>query len=414
MNQAGVVVVGAGAAGTAAAGTLHHAGYPGPITVVRGEPGLPYNRTAVNKALLQGTLTVDALALPEATLPGIEWTTADRAVGVDTEARTVTLAGGRTMPYQSLVIATGASPRSFPGDAHPRTHKRILTLRTAGDTERLRALLSHLAGASRDRPPRVTILGTGLIGSETAGVLSAAGVKIDLVGLTATPMVEQVGRTVGEWLSRRHQEHVRTHFERTVTAVDAGGADEIVATLTGGEEISSDVLLVCIGVTPCTGWLAGTGLESSRGIAVDERLRARGVSGVYAAGDLANITDDHGNGHRTEHWTSALAQGQHAARTLLHDAGVIDSDPGDYTHLPSYSTRIYGTGIVVNGNPGGFTDETVIAGDPGQGRFTVALTDAENALVGVVGVGGARLANALKDAVQRKAPLPSALAAATS
>lgn len=414
MSRAGVVVVGAGAAGTAAAGTLHRAGYPGPITVVRGEAGLPYNRTAVNKALLEGTLTVEALTLPEATLPGIEWTSADRAVCVDTEARTVTLATGRTLPYESLVIATGAGPRAFPGDAHPRTHKRVLTLRTAGDAERLRQLMSNLAGTGGGRPPRVIILGTGLIGSETAGVLSAAGAQVSLVGVTDLPMVEQVGRITGEWLARRHREQVRTYFERTITAVDVGEADELVATLTGGEEIASDVLLTCIGVTPCTDWLADTGLDISHGISVDERLRARGAAGVYAAGDLAHITDNHGNGHRTEHWMSALAQGQHAARTLIHDSRLSDSDPGEYTHLPTYSTRFYGTGVVVNGDSRGFAGETLIAGDPDHGRFTVALTDADNALVGVVGVGGAKLANALKDAILRKESLPSALAAATS
>lgn len=414
MSRAGVVVVGAGAAGTAAAGTLHRAGYPGPITVVRGEAGVPYNRTAVNKALLQGTLTVDALTLPEATLPGIEWTAADRAVGVDTEARTVTLATGRTLPYESLVIATGASPRAFPGDAHPRAHKRMLTLRTAGDAERLRELMSNPAGTGGGRPPRVTILGTGLIGSETAGVLSAAGAQVSLVGVTSIPMAEQVGRITGEWLTRRHREHVRAYFDRTITAVDVGAADELVATLTGGEEITSDVLLTCIGVTPSTDWLAHTGLDVSQGIAVDGRLRARGATGVYAAGDLAHITDNHGNGHRSEHWMSALAQGRHAARTLLHDTGLIDSDPGEYTQLPTYSTRFYGTGVVVNGDCRGFAGETLIAGDPDQGRFTVALTDADNALVGVVGVGGAKPANALKDAVHRMEPLPSALAGATS
>lgn len=410
MSESGVVIVGAGAAGATAAGTLRNAGYPGPITVVRGEEGMPYNRTVVNKALLQGMLDVGKVTLPEAGVPGISWTEVGRASGLDTTARTITFATGRSLRYDSLLIATGADPRPFPGTTTPAARERIMTLRTAGDTQRLREWLRASGQRADGRKPTVTILGAGLIGSETAGVLAAAGTEVCLVSLPTLPMCEQLGAIAGSWLIRRHQASVRTVFGQTVTRVDVGEHGALVATLTHGEEIVSDLLLVSIGVTPSTGWLRGTGLDVADGVAVDDQLRAHGAPDVYAAGDLARITGTAGRERRTEHWGNALAQGRHAALTLLYDTGVIDKDPGAYDTLPAHSTRMYGTTLATIGSPHTFAGEELIDGDPDRGRFTVALTDVHQSLVGVVSVGGAKLANALKDAVRRNEPLHSALA----
>lgn len=241
------------------------------------------------------------------------------------------------MRYDSLLIATGADPRPFAGNVARETRGRISTLRTAGDAQRLRRRLHDFTDGTGRAKPKVTILGAGLIGSETAGVLA-------------------------------------------VTRVDSGQHGTLVARLTGGEEIASDLLLVSIGVTPSTCWLRGSGLDITDGVTVDDQLRARGASRIYAAGDLARI----GGGRRTEHWANAVSQGKHAALTLLYD---------------------------MVGDPHGFAEEQIIDGHPDQGRFTVALTDAHESLVGVVSVGGGRLANVLKEAVRRREPLRAALAA---
>lgn len=94
---------------------------------------------------------------------------------------------------------------------------------------------------------------------------------------------------------------------------------------------------------------------------------------------------------------------------LLHDIGAGD-DPGHYDTLATYSTRLYGTKLTIVGHSPAFARETVIAGDVDHGRFTVALTDTENKLTGVIGVGDARVANSLKDAVRERRPLAGALA----
>lgn len=269
MKQAtDVLIVGAGPAGATAAATLRKAGYSGAITVVRGEVGRPYNRTTVNKALLQGQLTVDAVTLPEADTPDVGWTTPDRATALDTEQRIVTLASGRSLRYRHLIITTGALPRPFPGEAAADTADRVVSLRCAADSDRLRHWLTAA------EPPTVTILGAGLIGSETAGVLSAAGAKVNLVSLSAAPMSEHLGSITGEWLARQHASQVDTYFRHTIDRLRLDEHGRPLAALSSGDSIASDVVVVSVGVVPATGWLHGTALDIADGVAVDGRLRA--------------------------------------------------------------------------------------------------------------------------------------------
>lgn len=254
-----------------------------------------------------------------------------------------------------------------------------MSLRCAADSDRLRNWLTAA------EPPTVTILGAGLIGSETAGVLTATGANVNLVSLSGTPMSEHLGQITGEWLAAQHTSQVDTYFGHTIAQLRLDEHDRLQATLSSGETIASDVVVASIGVAPATGWLHGTPLDIANGIAVDDRLRARGAAGVYAAG------------------------GRHAALALLHDIGAGD-DPGRYDTLATYSTRLYGTKLTVVGHSPAFARETVIAGDVDHWRFTVALADADDKLTGVIGVGDARVANGLKDAVRERRPLARALA----
>lgn len=397
----GVVIVGAGAAGATTAGGLRRGGYPGRIVIVHAEQARPYNRTAVNKTLLEGVVSAEALTLPEAATPGVEWIN-DRVAGVDLSRRTVTLTDGAPLPFGQLVIATGSSPRPFPGAADAGTRERLLTLRTAADTAQLRQWCPGPGSAG------VTILGAGLIGGETASVLNAAGVPVQLVSLTP-PMAGRLGSITDQHLSRLHEQNVESRFGHTVTEARLDRRGRVVATLSSGEEFSSDAILVSIGVRPAVEWLDGAGLDVSDGVAVDDRLRAHGVDGVYAAGDVARVVDDKGRGCRVEHWNHAIAHGRHAALTLLHDLG-LSGDPGGFKELPTYSTRVHGVRLTIVGSPAVVAAETLINGDPDNGSFTVALTDADQRLVGVVGVGSAKLANSLKAAVAANEPLDAALA----
>lgn len=408
-HEPGVVIAGAGAAGATAAGALRKAGYLGPLTVVGGEPGRPYNRTTVNKSLLQGSLSRDDVILPEASTPATEWTVDDPAVALDSGRRSVTLASGRVLRFSRLVIATGARPRMWTGRAEAGVAERVVTLRHSGDSAKLRKLL-RLGVQPPARDTRsVTILGAGLIGLETATVLSALGINVHLISVETMPMRERLGSIAGEWLLGRHGDHVQTDFGRTVTNVGLSDAGQLISHLDDGGSVESDALVVAIGVTPGTNWLETSGLDISDGIAVDERLRVRDRDAIYAAGDVARLTDSAGRGDRIENWTNAVDQGRLAALNLLHDLGMVGDDPGPCRTVPMYTTRLYGTKFTIVGQGRSFTKETVIDGEPGTGKFTVALSDPSGRVVGAVGVGPGSIASLLKDAVASGDQLRSVL-----
>src|SRR3712207_2266931 len=158
-ENAGVVVAGAGAAGHSAARTLREGGYAGPLIVVHAEPHAPYNRTLVNKAVLQGLLTAEQIALPGLGDLDVEVLPAT-AAAVEPDASVVLLSEGRRLPFTALIVATGSRPR--PGEL-PLESDRLMHVHTVEDAARVRASLGDDPGALT-----VTLLGAGFIGGETA------------------------------------------------------------------------------------------------------------------------------------------------------------------------------------------------------------------------------------------------------
>lgn len=400
-----VVLVGSGIAGAACAATLREGGYDGEVTVVRGEDALPYNRTAVNTTMLSTALSHVELTLPEARTPDVEWLSPDEAAALDPVRREVQLASGKLLRYRTLVIATGLRARSWPRSACSMPD-RVVTLRTSEDAARMRSLLGW-ADNPLGRHGRVIILGAGLIGGETASLLSAAGAEVDLVARQPVPMSDRLGRNAAAWLLDRHNEHVHTHMGRTVTGCSIG-EDGVIVRLDDGRRLTGDLLLLAVGGLPNTEWLQGSGLDVEDGVAVDPSLRALGAEGVYAVGDVARLATTQ-RARRTENWASALAQGRHAGRSVLHDLGLGEA-PGPFSELPVYTTKIYGTKLTLLGETGSALHQTPIPGDT-PGPLTV-FTDERECLRGAVAVGVPQLEDSLVEAVRDRIPLSGLLPAA--
>ncbi|MFW0773024.1 NAD(P)/FAD-dependent oxidoreductase [Paenarthrobacter nitroguajacolicus] len=400
-----VVVVGAGAAGAACAAALRAGGYGGEVMVVRGEDAMPYNRTAVNKAMLSTALSHVELTLPEARTADVEWLSYDEAAALDPVRREVRLASGKLLRYRALVIATGSRPRPWPGSAFP-SPDRVITLHTSEDASRLRALLGW-SGNTQGRRARVIILGAGFIGGETASLLSGAGVEVDLVARQPVPMSHRLGRSAAQWLLQSHSAHVHLHAGRTVAGCDIRD-DGVLVRLDDGRRLMGDLLLLATGALPNTAWLAGSGLDVEDGVAVDKSLRALGAEGVYAAGDVARplTTPD---ARRAENWASAVGQGRHAGRSVLHDFGLGEA-PGPFSELPVYTTKMYGTKLTLAGQTGGALHETPV---PGEAAGLVSVfSDEQQRLRGAVAVGVPRLEDSLLEAVRDRLPLSDILPAA--
>ena len=404
MSTASVVIVGAGAAGTAAATQLRSLGFTGDLTLVNAEAQVPYNRTAVNKTLLHPDST---LASVRTALPDDPRTTmlAGRAERLDTEHRTVILHGGNHLPYDAVLIATGARPRLLPGREQNASalelRNRVTPLRTYDDAERIRRVLVKV-GTKPWRRPRVGIVGASLLGSETADALTDLGHEAFLIGATHNPMTRQVGTTIATWIRARHADHLAGVLDARVDAVSVRG-DDVVLALSNGTELTVDLVIEAVEVDPEVGWLGDSALTIDDGVLVDDRLRTLNVEGVYAAGDLARITGS----PRVEHWGHALAQGAHAARTISHDLQRTE-DPGPFRPSGSYSTRLYGKSINVLGSPHPHRDREVSLAPPGHETHVTVYTSAESRLSAAVTLGSAKLANRLRPLVAAGAALEEA------
>ena len=304
------VIVGASLAGATAAVTLRQEGADGTITLIGAEKKAPYERPPLSKAYLRGETPFEtALVRPPAFYAeqGIETIFGCRAVRIDASGRFVELDDGRRAPFDRLLITTGGRNRRF--SVAGADLDGIYNLRTVQDADRIRA--ETIAGR------RVVVVGMGFIGSEVAASLRQKDLDVVAIEPSKTPLARVLGEDVGQRLADLHQRHgVRTVFEDTVVAFEGTSRVERVLTK-GGRRLECDFVVAGIGIEPVVDLLDGSGVQVDNGVVVDEYCQTN-VSGVYAAGDVANHYHPlFKRRMRVEHWQNAIKQGAAAARNML-------------------------------------------------------------------------------------------------
>lgn len=311
-----VVIVGAGAAGNAAAVQLRHEGYSGALTVFGAETALPYDRPNLSKDYLAGTAPEEWLPLRSEAFyrdHGIELALGMRVAALDLKLRRVILADGSERRYDRLVLATGADPvhLRISGAQLPHVHY----LRTVADS---RAIIRAAEGAKC-----AVVLGASFIGLEVAASLRARGLAVHVVGPEHRPLERVFGPEVGAAIQKWHEAHgVVFHLGLT-----AAGIGHSIIHFTDGSSLPADLVVVGIGVRAATSLAAAAGLALDNGIPVDELLRTS-VPDVFAAGDIARWPDPHtGERIRVEHWVVAERQGRTAARNVLGAAEPFTAVP---------------------------------------------------------------------------------------
>ncbi|TDC62105.1 NAD(P)/FAD-dependent oxidoreductase [Actinomadura sp. GC306] len=315
-----VIVVGGGLAGVRAVEALRSRGYEGALTLVSAERHRPYDRPPLSKAVLAGdsddtTVDADWDALRCELLLG------ERATGLrpaEPGRGGVVASTAGDLPFDGLVIATGAAPVTLPGDG--RQH----VLRTIDDARDLRARLT--AGA------RVVIIGAGWIGAEVATTAAAKGCEVTVVEAADAPLAGALGAEVGALTAPWYAEagvELRTGVK--VAEVRDGGL-----VLAGGAHVAADVVVTGIGVRPDLSWLAGSGLLLERGVVTDASFRAcQGEAepgsarpDIVAVGDCAAWwSGRYGRRLLVEHWDTALNAPDIAAATLLGQGAAYDAAP---------------------------------------------------------------------------------------
>ena len=311
-----IVIVGGGAAGFAAAEMLRRQEYRGSIVMLSNDTAPPVDRPNLSKDYLAGSAPEDWLPLrPEVFYPeaSIDLRLKTEVTSIDTKARNVVLADGKTVSYDRLLLATGAEPLRLPIPGADQPHVHVL--RSLADC---RAII-----ASADGARRAIVIGASFIGLEAAASLRARDIEVHVVGLEQRPMERVLGPAMGDFVRALHEEHgVIFHLGDTVTAIDGNRA-----TLKSGGMIEADVVVVGVGVRPRLALAERCGLAIDRGVTVNAYLETS-IPGIYAAGDIARWPDPHsGENIRVEHWVVAERQGQTAARNMLGQREVFDAVP---------------------------------------------------------------------------------------
>lgn len=329
-----MVIVGAGEAGTRAALALREEGFDGDITLVGAEPHLPYERPPLSKEGMLAEIFAAKAITGSAQLAEkhIDFRPGTQVTGLDPAARRLDLADG-ALPYDRLLLATGATPRRLPGLDGPR----IAYLRTLDDARRIRDALGPNL--------RLAIIGGGFIGLELAASARGKGAQVIVIETLQRLLSRAVPERLAARLQARHETAgVEFLFAGKIAAIADGEACMRIG-MENGRTIEADLVLVGIGAVPNVALAEAAGLAIGNGIAVDDRL-CTGNAAIFAAGDCCSFPLPIYGGRRVrlESWRSAQEQGGLAARNMLGADEPLASVPWFWSDQYDLGLQIAGLG----------------------------------------------------------------------
>ncbi|MBO9517761.1 MAG: FAD-dependent oxidoreductase [Porphyrobacter sp.] len=358
MSESDIVIVGTGHAGAQVAIALRQHGFAGSILMIGRDGEPPYERPPLSKDYLYGEKPFERIMIR----PPQFWD--ERQIGllletsvsrIDPAAKTLTVTGGGTIGYGTLIWAGGGDPRrlSCPGAQLPGVH----VIRDKLDTDRIRAELE--AGAKR-----AVVIGGGYIGLEAAAALTKLGCSVTVVEKED----RLLSRVAGEDLSRFYEAEHRTHGVefRLGAEVEAIEGEEKVTgvRLVDGETLPCDLVIVGIGIVPSVGPLIAAGAAGANGVDVDPYCRTS-LPDIYAIGDCAAHVNAYADGAiiRLESVQNANDMANTAARAICGDRQPYEAVPWFWSN--QYDLRLQTVGVHIG------HDATVLRGDPAERSFSV-------------------------------------------
>jgi NADPH-dependent 2,4-dienoyl-CoA reductase/sulfur reductase-like enzyme len=322
-----ILIVGSGAAGTAAAIELRRGGFDGRLIMVTAESVAPYDRTLLSKGYLSADFERRSVFFGHERYfqdLKIDILMGRQVTQIDPGNRHIIFMDEDFLHYDKLLVATGGIPLS-PGI--PGTELRnFFLLRNLDDADAVRAVLGEADTA--------LIMGAGFIGLETAAMLRQRGLKVHVAAPEKVPLCGVFGELVGKRLRRLHQgKGVHFHPNVEVKRILGDGVVQRVE-LSDASALNVDMILAGIGIVPAVHLFEDSGIVEKGAVPVDGCMRTR-VEDIYAAGDIALMTDaETGKPRRVEHWAEAIQQGRHAARCMIGS-----QEP--YRGMPFFRSRQY-------------------------------------------------------------------------
>jgi 3-phenylpropionate/trans-cinnamate dioxygenase ferredoxin reductase subunit len=339
MSARRVVIVGGGGAGDSAAFGLREEGFDGEIVVLSADSERPYDRPYLSKEYLRGEIDVPQIYLHEAgeyAMNAVDLRLEQRVTAGTLAGRRLTLAGGDEVGFDTLVLATGGTPRWLPGI--PRA-VNVFALRSYRNA---RALRDALQASSR-----VLLVGAGFIGAEVGASARTLGKDVLMVEAAPVPLSRALGEEVGRVYGSIHASRgVDVRTATTVQEWHLSGDRVVGASLSDGRREEADLVLVGLGIEPNLEVPLALGLTTeSGGVVLDERLLA--AEGLYCAGDIAlHAHPVLGRRLRVEHWEVAKGHGRAIARSIARGAAA-------YSTLPYFWSDQYDVSLEYRGSASG-------------------------------------------------------------
>jgi 3-phenylpropionate/trans-cinnamate dioxygenase ferredoxin reductase subunit len=357
MTDVGVLIIGAGHAGGTAAALLRQYGYAGKVTLVGEEPIAPYQRPPLSKAWLKGEADAEALELRSASFypeHHIDLRLSVKAVSLQRAAKTATLETGEVLPYDALILATGARARrlQLPG----ADLAGVQVLRTAADAEVLKLAL----GPGK----RLVVVGGGYIGLEAAASARTLGSEVTVIEALPRILTRSSCETLSAFFTDYHRARgVDFELGAVIEAFEGEGGQVTGVRLAGGRVVACDAVVVGIGISPCDALAREAGLECADGVVVDIRARTADPA-VYAIGDLTHRPLPlYDRMIRLESVANALEQAKQAAAAIVGRPEPTHEVTWNWSD--QYDIKLQLAGVAFD------ADETMVRGDPAQAKFAV-------------------------------------------
>jgi 3-phenylpropionate/trans-cinnamate dioxygenase ferredoxin reductase subunit len=351
-----VVIIGAGQAGGQTAYSLRQGGFAGEITIVGDESAPPYQRPPLSKAYFKGEMDAERLFLKPLDYYAehrIDLITGEAATAIDLAAKQVSLAGGRVLGWDKLVIATGARPRklSLPGS----DLDNITELRTLADVDQLKKLATPGA--------RMVVIGAGYIGLEAAAVGVQLGLKVTVLEAMQQVLSRVAGPEIGAFYTRIHRE-AGTDVRLGARIDGFEGVGSVTGVRLGdGEILPADLVLVGVGVLPNMEIALEAGLVCGNGIVVDGAMRTSHPD-VFAVGDIAwRPLVHYGREGRLESVHNAIEGGKLAAAAIL--GTTLPPVEAPWFWSDQFDLKLQTAGLWTG------ADQRVVRGDPSSRAFAV-------------------------------------------
>lgn len=370
--MSGMVIIGGGLAGAKTAETLREHGYAGDITLLAGEAHAPYERPPLSKEVLQGQAEAASTYVhPQEWYEenSVDLRTGESAVSIDPQAHTVLTGSGENIEYEKVLLATGSRARKLdlPGSDLPG----VFTLRTIDDAR-------SLYDALRVGEHKLVVVGSGWIGMEVAASAKTLGNSVTVIGHSKVPLSRALGEKIGARYQQLHTEN-GVEFRMHASTEAILGRDRVEGVQVDGDTIDATLVVIAVGAVPNIEVAERSGIQVDNGVPTDASLETS-MKDVFAAGDITNEMHPVLDARvRVEHWGTALAQGEAAARSML-------GQDVSYDNIPYFYTDQFDLGMELAGYPPLMADADVVIRGDFDGNEYIAFWLKDSKVVGGMNV----------------------------